>query len=215
MAARVSSSCEHGCFHSNQASTKSDADPGRLDLAVSDFGLTQLNNIAEPIRVYSLEIGTPAPAKPTGPKRRSSLALFAPGIVLLVADTCHVEIGMRKVWRESGAGDANRHCGLYPGLRRVALPERTASDPLDRTQSGEDCWQQVPNREVFDLAFALGGQNFCSVQEAINPAAPFPAAARGRRIAAPWDDWRQNSATAQASARRRTEASGSSRMSHP
>jgi hypothetical protein len=27
MAARVSSSCEHGCFDSNQASTKGDADP--------------------------------------------------------------------------------------------------------------------------------------------------------------------------------------------
>src|SRR5271163_3840124 len=51
----------------------------------------------------------------------------------------HVEIGMRKVWRESGAGDPNRQCGLYPGLRRVALPERIASDPLDRTLSGEDC----------------------------------------------------------------------------
>jgi adenylate cyclase len=37
---------------------------GRLDLAVSDLGPTQLKNIAEPIRVYSLEIGKPAQAKP-------------------------------------------------------------------------------------------------------------------------------------------------------
>ena len=37
---------------------------GRLDLAVSDFGPTQLKNIAEPIRVYSLEIGVPAQANP-------------------------------------------------------------------------------------------------------------------------------------------------------
>ena len=37
---------------------------GRLDLAVSDLGPTQLKNIAEPIRVYSLEIGAPAHAKP-------------------------------------------------------------------------------------------------------------------------------------------------------
>jgi adenylate cyclase len=36
---------------------------GRLDLKVSDLGLTQLKNIAEPIRVYSLEIGAPAHAK--------------------------------------------------------------------------------------------------------------------------------------------------------
>ena len=37
---------------------------GRLDLAVHDLGPTQLKNIADPIRVYSLEIGAPAQAKP-------------------------------------------------------------------------------------------------------------------------------------------------------
>ena len=37
---------------------------GRLDLAVSDLGPTQLKNIAEPVRVYSLEVGQPAQVKP-------------------------------------------------------------------------------------------------------------------------------------------------------
>ena len=37
---------------------------GRLDLAVTDLGPTQLKNIAEPIRVYSLEVGKPTQAKP-------------------------------------------------------------------------------------------------------------------------------------------------------
>ena len=37
---------------------------GRLDLAVSDLGPIQLKNIAEPIRVYSLEVGKPAHVKP-------------------------------------------------------------------------------------------------------------------------------------------------------
>src|ERR1700727_915981 len=37
---------------------------GRLDLAVSELGPTQLKNIAEPIRVYSLQVGAPAQAKP-------------------------------------------------------------------------------------------------------------------------------------------------------
>ena len=32
----------------------------RLDLAVSDLGETQLKNIAEPLRVYSLEVGRAA-----------------------------------------------------------------------------------------------------------------------------------------------------------
>jgi adenylate cyclase len=54
---------------------------GRLDLAVMDLGLTQLKNIAEPIRVYSLDVGAPALAKPTpapekaGPPRLSIVVL--------------------------------------------------------------------------------------------------------------------------------------------
>ena len=35
----------------------------RLDLAVTDLGPTQLKNIAEPIRVYSLQVGEAAQAK--------------------------------------------------------------------------------------------------------------------------------------------------------
>ena len=37
---------------------------GRLELAVHDLGPTQLKNIAEPIRIYSLDVGRPAQAKP-------------------------------------------------------------------------------------------------------------------------------------------------------
>jgi TolB-like protein/class 3 adenylate cyclase len=40
---------------------------GRLDLAVTDLGQTQLKNIAEPIRVFSLGIGARATAKPAPP----------------------------------------------------------------------------------------------------------------------------------------------------
>ncbi len=36
---------------------------GRLDLAVSDLGQTQLKNIADSIRVYSVQVGAPAQAK--------------------------------------------------------------------------------------------------------------------------------------------------------
>ncbi|MGC2788128.1 MAG: adenylate/guanylate cyclase domain-containing protein [Roseiarcus sp.] len=38
---------------------------GRLDLPVHDLGPTELKNIAEPIRVYSIEIGAPSHVKPT------------------------------------------------------------------------------------------------------------------------------------------------------
>ena len=56
---------------------------GRLDLTATDLGLTQLKNIAEPIRVYSLEVGAPAQVKPapvptaekSGPPRLSIVVL--------------------------------------------------------------------------------------------------------------------------------------------
>jgi TolB-like protein len=57
---------------------------GRLDFAVSDLGLQALKNIAEPLRVYSLEVGTPADIKPaplesppqnSGPPRCSIVVL--------------------------------------------------------------------------------------------------------------------------------------------
>jgi adenylate cyclase len=59
----------------------------RLDLAVSDLGATQLKNIAEPVRVYSLEVGKPAEAKPAPPavaKQRCAFALLGAGIVALI-----------------------------------------------------------------------------------------------------------------------------------
>ncbi len=68
---------------------------GRLDLAVADLGQTQLKNIAEPIRVYSLEVGVPAQAKAaksTEPMRRAAapqktrfgLALLAAALAALL-----------------------------------------------------------------------------------------------------------------------------------
>jgi adenylate cyclase len=68
---------------------------GRLDMAVTDLGQTELKNIERPIRVYSLPVGVPAPAKPvTQPKAsgkplerkpRSVLLALIAGIVALVA----------------------------------------------------------------------------------------------------------------------------------
>ena len=44
----------------------------RLDLAVSDLGETQLKNIAEPLRLYSLQVGLPAQAEPAAPLPQTS-----------------------------------------------------------------------------------------------------------------------------------------------
>ena len=57
---------------------------GRLDLVVNDLGQTELKNIVEPIRVYSLEVGSaaqaspapsPAPAEKPSPPRLSIVVL--------------------------------------------------------------------------------------------------------------------------------------------
>jgi adenylate cyclase len=78
---------------------------GRLDLAVTDLGPTQLKNIAEPVRAYSLQVGVPAvakpklpteppeaPAKPAEPKKRATPA------ALLVAITALLVVIAAGVW---------------------------------------------------------------------------------------------------------------------
>jgi hypothetical protein len=60
-------------------------------MAVADLGPTQLKNIERPIRVYSLQVGVPAqakplmPAKPPEPRSHLRLALAAAGIAALIA----------------------------------------------------------------------------------------------------------------------------------
>ena len=66
---------------------------GRLDIAVSDLGPVPLKNIAEPMRIYSLEVGQPAKAKPAEPpeavprKHARLAALAAAGILAFGAIT--------------------------------------------------------------------------------------------------------------------------------
>jgi adenylate cyclase len=56
----------------------------RLDLAVNDLGATQLKNIGEPVRVYSLEVGKAAQAKPVKAARRNLLMPITAVIVPLI-----------------------------------------------------------------------------------------------------------------------------------
>jgi adenylate cyclase len=44
----------------------------RLDIAVSDLGATQLKNIAEPVRAFSLQVGLAAEARPAPPSEPSA-----------------------------------------------------------------------------------------------------------------------------------------------
>jgi adenylate cyclase len=60
---------------------------GRLDLKVTDLGSTQLKNIAEPIRVYSLEVGAASVAKPaTAPASENSASPHLSIVVLPFAN---------------------------------------------------------------------------------------------------------------------------------
>jgi class 3 adenylate cyclase/TolB-like protein len=73
---------------------------GRLDLAVKDLGPTQLKNIVEPVRVYSLEAGAAVRAKPQeGAAGRQRLRIIAAAafVIALVA----VAAG---VWHSRWAG---------------------------------------------------------------------------------------------------------------
>ena len=82
IAARLESICQPGAICLSEDAYRQVR--GRLDLAVADLGPTQLKNIAEPIRVYSLQVGAPAVAKPAQPKTRPSLAPLALGFAALV-----------------------------------------------------------------------------------------------------------------------------------
>ena len=58
IAARIEGICEPGAICLSEDAYRQVK--GRLDLAVTDLGPTQLKNIADPVRVYSLEVGKPA-----------------------------------------------------------------------------------------------------------------------------------------------------------
>ena len=63
---------------------------GRLDMEVTDLGPTKLKNIERSIRIYSLQVGVPAQAKPmtalgpATPKTHSSPGPLAAGVVALL-----------------------------------------------------------------------------------------------------------------------------------
>ncbi len=62
IAARLEGICEPGAICLSEDAYRQVK--GRLHLAVRDLGHQNLKNIAEPIRVYSLDVGAPAHAKP-------------------------------------------------------------------------------------------------------------------------------------------------------
>ena len=115
----------------------------RLDLAVTDLGATQLKNIADPIRVYSLQVGLRVEAKPAGAdaaatpprpryeqeiqfcmtSRRSSTRLFAHGRRAAAGQDRKLDDASRIRFREPN---------LATSLSRTVA--RPHADPLRRTR---------------------------------------------------------------------------------
>jgi TolB-like protein len=103
----------------------------RLDVRVSDLGQTQLKNIVEPIRVYSLEVGRPRQSA-TASKARAFLrwpALAAALVVALVAAGAYAwHAGYAQ--RLLGASVAEDWLRTTPRFSIVVLPfENLSGDP--------------------------------------------------------------------------------------
>ena len=124
---------------------------GRLSLAVHDLGPKELKNIAEPIRVYSLEVGKPVQAKAappsareeSGPPRLSIVVLpfanigagpeqehFVDGVTeSLTTDISRMRgavAGARALW--TAMSDNPTYLAqlepIFEGLRRAGVPEQ-------------------------------------------------------------------------------------------
>ncbi len=112
---------------------------GRLDLAVSDLGPIELKNIAEPIRVYSLEVGHPAEAKPAPAPAPEKSAPPRLSIVVLPfanigggAEQEHFVDGVT----ESLTTDLSRIRGAYVVARNTAFTYK--GKPLDVKTIGRE-----------------------------------------------------------------------------
>ena len=109
----------------------------RLDLAVSDLGATQLKNIAEPIRVYSLEVGKPAQAKPAS-KSAVPKAAFNTRAAGRGDRRTHRDCGQRLVFpRREPTCDCHLECTSSAGRSRASFHRGAAlHESLGRSKPG-------------------------------------------------------------------------------
>jgi adenylate cyclase len=99
---------------------------GRLNLAVNDLGSTQLKNIAEPVHVYSLEVGAPAQQSKTTAAKGGGLSRRWPAIaaVFIVAALAFSAYAWRSglAPRMLGLSVAGDQLANAPHLSMVVLP---------------------------------------------------------------------------------------------
>jgi class 3 adenylate cyclase len=142
----------------------------RLDLAVTDLGPTQLKNIAEPMRLYSLEVGKPAqakPAMPTGPpapKKRSALMPLAAALaaLLILIGAARGGSSMRTgpllslLRHRSRQRDCPLSCCLSP--TSPTIPPKTISPTASPRISPPNCRASTTVRHRPQHRFHLQGQ---------------------------------------------------------
>ncbi len=112
---------------------------GRLDLAAADLGPTQLKNIAEPVRVYSLDVGKPAQAKtaPLAAPEKST----PPRLSIVVLPFANIGGGAEQEHfvdgvTESLTTDLSRIRGAYVVARNTAFTFK--GKPLDVKTIGRE-----------------------------------------------------------------------------
>jgi adenylate cyclase len=140
----------------------------RLDIKVSDLGATQLKNIAEPIRVYALEVGQPMQST-TAPKSRAFLrwpaVAAACALALLAVGAYAWHEGY--LWRLIGASAVEDRLKTAPRLSIVVLPFENLSGDSDQEYFADGITDDlttdlshIPNSFVIarDTAFTYKGK---------------------------------------------------------
>ena len=143
---------------------------GRLDLKVSDLGPTHLKNIAEPVRVYALEVGksaTPPPVEFSGPVAAPQRR--APRAALAIALSALVALGAGSAWYFLSAArrQPSDSKGAAPHLSLVVLPFTNLSGDASQDYLGDVLTEELttslsrlPNSFVVSrtTAFAYRGK---------------------------------------------------------
>jgi adenylate cyclase len=96
-------------------------------MAVSDLGATQLKNIAEPVHVYSLEVGQPAQAKPTavGPTKAETAAPPPKACAFLRWPAFAAALALALL----AAGGVAWRAGLAPRFMAASVEDKLATAP--------------------------------------------------------------------------------------
>jgi TolB-like protein/class 3 adenylate cyclase len=97
---------------------------GRLDLAITDLGQTQLKNIAEPIRVYSLQLEVPSKTKPARRNTRFPAIAGIAALVVLAGGAWYFAGGPKFTapGAQQSTAVAKRTATTSPHLSIVVLP---------------------------------------------------------------------------------------------